>query len=397
MALFEITVDVSTLATSMYLEYKNVQPDGTFSPTWTTYIGPGTSATGQITLTPPNASNYVISNVTLNDNTVYEFRIKEICQDNTINYSPVDGYPVNVDCFAPGTGYINYTVGSYDYLAQEYPIVVTWAPASGGFNPNKYSIKDYIINITEAPGAIGGIGGGGGGSNPIDHITVPASNVTIPGIEYTYTITSNDLSAPLKLNGIYNISISFTVITETGAILTVGTYCAFTAFQIPNLRTFKIHAQKGWIVDWIDENNVHQRSCNTTPAPNPPSLVCESPWILVHHRTNPGGQGASNPLYPICGYCATSGAVFPVQYNFMYVPNPTVYTSDRVNCYPVTAGVKPNPSIIPCDCGDVVTNTIKPSWGASWELIGAGYVTLSGTTAPPVCNVTAVCTNAPSW
>lgn len=392
MATFAITVDVSPLATALELYYTHVLPDGTISSPSQKYTGVGVNGFIALPATPhPPGYNYTINNVILNDNTVYNFEVKQFCVDGTVEYSPIDGDHYRTNCVD-----LLLNVGGFNYNDSEYPIVATWAPAAGNFDPNNYSIQDYTLHVKYVIAGIGTPGNPSGQTTVIDTINIGAVPATIPGGGYVYYITSNDLSYNLAYGEIYNVAISFNIVLSTGSLIEVT--CPYKPVQLPYLRTYKVHGAEGWVVDWIDENNNHQRACGGADnAPNGPTRPCEAPWVLVHHRTNPGAQGSSNPLYPVCGYCVTPGVIFPVQYNFMYIANPTVYNSDRINCYPVTAGTKPNPSIAPCDCGDVVTNSIKPSWGASWELIGTGYVPISGVIPPTPCAINTVCIGAPNW
>lgn len=392
MATFSITVDVSPLATAIELYYTHIKPDGTTSSPSQKYTGVGIGGFIALPPTPhPIGYTYTINNVVLNNNTVYNFEVKQYCVDGTIEYSPIDGDHYRTNCVD-----LLLQIGGFNYQTGEYPIVTTWAPGGPGFDPNNYSIQDYTINIKYSTAVIGQQGGGGS-VQTIDTITLPSVPATIPGSSYVYGIESSDLTYPLEFGNIYEISISYNIVFSTGNTIEVN--CAPKTIQIPYLRTYKIHGAEGWVVDWIDENNIHQRSCGGPDnAPNGPTRPCEASWLLVHHRYNPtGGTSASNPFHPICGYCVTPGAIFPNPYNFMYVPNPTVYNSDRVNCYPVNAGSSPNPSVVPCNCGDNGSNNLLPGWGATWELIGDGYVSIPGILPPPACNITTVCTNAPIW
>jgi hypothetical protein len=382
MATFAITVDVSTLATALELYYTYVLPDGTISSPPVKYTGVGIG--GFIALPPtPHAPGYTytINNVSLNNNTVYNFEVKQFCVDNTIEYSPIDEDHYRTNCVD-----LLLNVGGFNYQNEEYPIVATWAPGFSGFNPNNYSIQDYTLNVKYT--VLGTV--------VIDTIVVPSVPATNPGSGYVYNITSDDLSNPLEYGATYEVAISFTVILGDGSIVDVD--CAYKSITIPILRTYKVHGSEGWIVDWIDENDIHQRACNLfNNATNPPTRPCEAYWILVYHRVAPGAITSSNPANPICGYCIVPGTPTPNNYRSMYLPNPTIYDSDRVNCYPVNAGSGVNPSAVPCNCADVGNNNIGPGWGATWELIGDGYVTILGAIPPDPCIVNNVCVNAPNW
>lgn len=387
MATFTIIVDVSPLATALELYYTHVLPDGTISSPPVKYTGVGIG--GFIALPAPiphpPGYTYTISNVSLNNNTVYNFEVKQFCIDNTIEYSPIDEDHYRTNCVD-----LLLNVGGFNYQDEEYPIVATWAPGFSGFDPNNYSIQDYTLNVKYTVS----------GTPVIDTVVVPSVPATIPGSGYVYNITSNDLSNPLEFGATYEVAISFTVILSDGSIVNVN--CPYKSITIPILRTYKIHASEAWIVDWIDENNIHQRICrrtgggqNFTPSPVVP---CEMGWILIYHRTNPGPQGPTNPLYPICGYCVGSSGVGTAgPYKSMYLPNPTIYNSDKVNCYPVNAGFGVNPSQIPCNCGDFGNNNYYPSWGATWELVGDGYVIIPGVTTVSSEPVISVCSGAPNW
>ena len=383
MATFAITVDVSPLATALELYYTYVLPDGTISSPSVKYTGVGIG--GFIALPPtPHAPGYTytISNISLNNNTAYNFEVKQFCVDNTIEYSPIDEDHYRTNCVD-----LLLNVGGFDYQNQEYPIVATWAPGSSGFDPLNYSIQDYTLSVRYIIL----------GTPVIDTIVVPSVPATFSGTSYVYNILSDDLSNPLQFGETYEVAISFTVILSDGSTVTVN--CPYKRSIIPILRTYKIHGAEGWIVDWIDENDIHQRSGGQTPPPNPSASgpVCSAPYIIVHHRVKAGADNiSSNPRHPICGYCVVPSVIFPAPYNSMYLPIPDIYTSSVVNCYPATAGVT---SGNPCNnCGDVPDkNNYLPSWGATWELLGTGYVTISGTISPPSLNVNTMCIGAPNW
>lgn len=383
MATFAITVDVSPLATALELYYTYVLPNGTISSPSVKYTGVGIG--GFIALPPtPHAPGYTytISNISLNNNTAYNFEVKQFCVDNTIEYSIIDEDHYRTNCVD-----LLLNVGGFDYQNQEYPIVATWAPGFSGFDPNNYSIQDYTLSVRYTIL----------GTPVIDTIVVPSIPATNPGSGYVYNILSDDLTYPLEFGVTYEVAISFTVILSDGSIIDVN--CPYKSITIPILRTYKVHGSEGWIVDWIDENNVHQRSGGQTPPPNPsaPGPFCSDSYIIVHHRVKAGADNiSSNPRHPICGYCVVPSVIFPAPYNSMYLPNPDIYTSSVVNCYPATAGVT---SGNPCNnCGDVPDrNNYLPSWGATWELLGTGYVTISGTIPPPSLNVNNMCIGAPNW
>jgi hypothetical protein len=81
----------------------------------------------------------------------------------------------------------------------------------------------------------------------------------------------------------------------------------------------------------------------------------------------------------------------------MYLPAPTIYNSDKVDCYPVNAGSSPSNTGVPCNCGDFGNNNYYPEWGATWELVGDGYVVIPGVITIPSDNVNSVCIGAPNW
>lgn len=380
MATFSIIVDVSPLATAIELYYTHIKPDGTTSSPAQKYTGVGIGGFIALPATPhPPGYTYTITNVVLDDNTVYNFEIKQFCVDNTIEYSPIDEDHYDTVCID-----LFLQVGGFNYQNEEYPIVATWAPGIAGFDPNDYSIQDYTLTVEYL----------NGGNTITNIITIPSVPATIPGSSYVYNIESDDLTYPLAFGENYFVSLSFTLILGTGSTIEVN--CTAKSIQLPYLRTYKIHGSEGWIVDWIDENNLHQRSCGGGDnAPNSSTVPCESPWQLVYHRIAPTAITSSNPANPICGYCIIPNVPFPNPYNPMYFA--PVYNSDKVNCYPVNGGVGSNPSGVPCNCGDNGDNNLLPNWGATWELIGDGYVTIPGALPPLGCNVNTVCTGAPNW
>ena len=398
MATFAITVDVSPLATALELYYTHVLPDGTISAPSQKYTGVGVGGFIALPPTPhPSGYTYTINNVSLNNNTVYNFEVKQFCVDNTIEYSPIDEDHYRTNCVD-----LLVRVGDFDYNAQEYPIVGTWAPGALPFDPLNYSIQDYTLNIRYTVTGLGTPGNPSGQTTVIDTINVPSVPLANPGSQYVYNITSDDLTYPLAYGEIYEVAISFNIILSDGSIVNVT--CPYKSVQLPYLRTYKVYGAEGWIVDWIDENNVHQRICQGfISAPNPGGSPCEGKWFLVHHRYNPtGGTSASNPYHPICGFCVDSqsgaGISIPGPYRPMYLPNPTVYNSSKVNCFPVNATIGPFVQTgVPCNCGDNGDNNTLPAWGATFQLIANGYATIPGALTIPSANVNTVCIGAPNW
>ena len=382
MAIFTIDVTLSPLTTGIYLEHRHVKPDGTLT-NWTTYLGVGIN--GLITITPPTTS-YTYTNISLNDNTVYQFRVKELCQDNTTLYSNItdDLYAVNCNSVVFGVN-----LGAFDYTSQEYPMLATFSPTGGfsnPFNTNDYSISGYTIIIQhnqEVPIP----GGGVTQINHIDYINVSVvAGVNSTG--YTYTVTSDDLVDPIELGKSYTFSLQYRIILSDGTIVNIEDCENPRVLTIPMLKTYKIYANSAWIVDWVDENNVHQRLCANIPGTN---TDAKGKYFIIHHIST---TGATNP---ICGYCITSGntSQVPGTYNPMYILNTTDLNA---YCYPTTGGVVPtgylanNPSPFVCNI------STDPVWGAQWKELGLGYIVISGTNAPPAgSSVNSVCTGAPNW
>ena len=178
MAIFSITVDVSTLATALELYYTYIKPDGTVSSPAQKYTGVGIN--GFIALPPtPHAPGYTytINNVSLNNNTVYNFEVKQFCVDGTTENSIIDEDHYRTNCVD-----LLLNIGAFNYQNQEYPIVATWAPGGSGFDPNNYSIQDYTLNVKYTIS----------GTPVTDTIVVPSVPATFPGTSYVYNILSDD-------------------------------------------------------------------------------------------------------------------------------------------------------------------------------------------------------------
>ena len=348
MATFAITVDVSPLATAIELYYTHVLPDGTISSPSQKYTGVGVGGFIVLPATPhPPGYTYTISNIVLNDNTVYNFEVKQFCVDNTIEYSPIDEDHYRVNCIP-----LSLTVGGYDYQNEVYPIVATWSPAGGSFDPNNYSIQDYTLHVKYTVS----------GTPVIDPIVVPSVPATVPGTGYVYNITSDDLSNPIAYGESYEVSISFNIVLSDGS--TVEVTCPYKSVLIPRLATYRVYAAEYWDVAWQDENGVYQRCANqfTTGATNPSPGVGYGRFFMIY-----------TIVTPRCGYCvgvlpqppASNYYVAPGEWKVGYITNSTPY---------------------------------DPYWGANFEFVGNGYVTIPGM-LPPICQavVPTVCLTAPNW
>lgn len=305
---FDIDYTVSPAAVSRTLEYRFVNPFGVFSP-WTTNLATGVN-------TPINTQNGTVLNFTINPavgdinqfyyNTVYEFRIKTICQDGTIEYSP--GGPLRYKTRCPN---VKFSKGARYTDGGNYTLDVTLYDPAGNFpmNPLVYSIEEYVFEVYSVVGSVRTLQG-----------TFTASVVNgdiVPGSPYyDFTIDDADLINGVQSGTIYQIDLSFTITDGTNSI-TVE--CGTQQVTLPSCSRYKIYTGEWWYLQYTDCNGVIRTVTNNLPQPLNAGLGPN--WFYICSQTEPKGYACLiNPTTGV--YSLQNPAYAPIPGQVVQVNNP---------------------------------------------------------------------------
>jgi len=251
---FTINYTCSPNAISGVLEYRRLQPDGT----WTNWI-PNLSTGNPFAIDTQGGTvlNQTLSNISGNGldfiyNTTYDFRIKQNCTGNTTEYSNISDPVYQVDCpefnflidldYTQNSGYA-LIVRLYNNLGMGFPI-----------NPNTASITEYIFDIkTDVGGIITSIGS----------FTVPVTSLTVGAPYFDFPITSDDLSQPIESLATYYLDFSFNMQTgEVNPILQEPCSVPLTV-TTPSCSTYRIYANEFFIIEYTACNGVSYK-CGTS-------------------------------------------------------------------------------------------------------------------------------------
>ncbi len=234
--LFDITFTPGATAIGAFLEYRPLHPSGPsglVQYAWITNLNtPGSNVIGYFPIT---SNPMVLDDVPgmfpdFQENSSYEFRIRQICADGTELYSPVDG---------------TYMVPACDRFSSD--IDLTIPPQQGpfgvsvsiGYRPFS-SISSYTIFLRNF-------------NNLIATHTVSWNQMDTTGnIPYTYVFTNSDLIPPAVFNGVgsYSVGIEITVQTSVGPYVVAN--CNTIALKAPNCASYNINVGDQWGLQWFD-------------------------------------------------------------------------------------------------------------------------------------------------
>ena len=177
---FTINYTCSPNAVSGILEYRHLQPNGTWSA-WALDLAAGNpfaiNTNGGTTLNQ-TLSNIPGNGLDFNYNTTYDFRIKQTCDTGAIEYSNISNpvYALNCPTFELLSSQ-TYDPSGYSLIARLYSNFGIGYP----INPNLASIVSYEYDIkTNIGGTITSIGS----------FTIPVSTLPLGAAYYDFNITT---------------------------------------------------------------------------------------------------------------------------------------------------------------------------------------------------------------
>lgn len=323
MITFDLTYTFEPTALGGYLEYRHVNLDGTFSP-WVTavnsigningYISP---LTGTLTGVQGNIGNPP----DFLTNTAYQFRMRQVCQDGTETYSPIDGDYYGFECPA-----VSIRSWVWDLDGGGYYFPVTIYPFSASTSVVGYEIMIYD-NLAQPPLA----------TYILDQVDAVAS---LPS-PYIYILDQNNVPGGIAFNTTYYIVVNVIVTTSTGSVISTN-LCDPKSVDSPICSMYRIDTADGWYIEWKDCNN-NDLSCGN-PIPHPPTFngvgtpfsICCIGKPDTYYCT--AGGGLLPPKFNLAGllvngaFATYIGPCDPSQYNYDTSTNPP--TLDGQPCYP---------------------------------------------------------------
>lgn len=271
MITFDLTYTYSPDAIGGYLEYRNINPDGSFS-SWvvagnsigniTGYITP---LTGSLT----NVQGNIFNPIDFSYNTSYQFRIRQICPGDVEEISDVDG-----DYYALLCPSYAVQIGVYDVTTSSYPIEVVLNHLDGR------SITNYIITISDTPGG------------PPLHSQNFAVDIVSASFPYIVTFDNSNVPGGISYGIPYYITVNVTVITSTQVLVTS---CSENSITPPTCSMYKIVTGDRWQIHWVDCDGVTWQCGSVSP----------------HLPIISGGVGTAFNIcaseFPKAYYCAVGG------------------------------------------------------------------------------------------
>jgi hypothetical protein len=325
MITFDLTYTFDPTSLGGYLEYRRVNFDGTFSP-WVTatnsigningYISP---LTGTLTGVQGNIGNPP----DFLSNTTYQFRMRQVCQDGTETYSPIDGDYFSFQCpeISIRSWVWNETGGGYYFPITIYPFSASTSVVG-------YEIMIYD-DLTQPPLA----------TYILDQVDAIA-NLPSP---YIYIFDQNNVPGGLAFNTTYYFIVNVIVTTSTGSEISTN-LCNPKSVSSPVCSMYRIDTGDEWYIEWTDCDG-NELSCgNASPHPPVvPGIAQGTPFsICAIGKPKAYYCGGGGVLLPpvfsqfggiVNGALATDiGPCDPSQYNYDTSTNPP--TLDGQPCYP---------------------------------------------------------------
>lgn len=224
---FNIEFDASTIALGGFIEYRYILPNGTFSAWQTnTQIGqvngyfPFTANPNIVNALPGNFPDFMT-------NTVYQFRIRQLCIDGSEQLSPVDGNYYQGEC-PP----ITLEVSGYIPASNSYGIKVV-IPSTVGL-----SVFSYVFNIYSVANQ----------AVPLTTITVP-SNVVEASLPYILIFDDSNVPGGIIQGESYLVQVNLEI--NTGTQIDIVT-CEPKRIAVPECFLWRIETADNWVVKWTD-------------------------------------------------------------------------------------------------------------------------------------------------
>jgi len=336
---FNIDYTVSPDAINRTLEYRWLNPFNVFSA-WTQNFATGIN-------TPINTFNGTVLNFNINPamgdlnqfywNTVYEFRVKTICKDGTVEYS--DPTEIYYQAHCPEVRFSRSRLyGEFGYSLD----IILYDPAGHvPMNPLAYSIISYQFDIYSVVGVIRTFEG-------TFTASVTAGDI-IPGDPYfQLSLYDSDLINGIVNGSTYELDFSFVLTTGTG---TINVPCTSPSpVTLPQCSRYKIYTNEFWNLEYTDCTGIRRTVSNIEAQPQQISTGFN--WFYICSMTEPKGSA-----------CYTQNLVAP----FIWVSIPPELKNP------------PGPNI-------VINNPVMPnSWGNPADLLYGAVVEIDTVNACPYC------------
>jgi hypothetical protein len=320
---FTINYTCSPNAVNGRLEYRSLQPDGTYSA-WhqNATLGVFNINTQGGTVLNQTLTNIPGDGLDFKYNTTYEFRIEQFCSTGLIEYSDISDPIYEENCMR-----VDFLVNN-DYVDSSYSFTVNIYDTAGSGNPMNplgYSITNYHLELFLVVGAV---------RTSVGIFDIPYTDI-VPGDPfYSLLITKDDLVQPIIESGqLYELEVSFTVNTGTG---TQTVLCATESVTTYACATYKIYTGEFWGLEWTDCNGVKRSCFSDTPAPRSDNsgnnilnsfYVCSRtvPFGYACVQSTPGVFVKSSPYY-----------ISPTTGNPTYITNPI--QPGQLPAYPINRG-----------------------------------------------------------
>lgn len=249
MVSFDITFTHDPTAILGYLEYRRALPTSPVTFTnWETDLSIGLAGFGSFVFT----GNPMTINVTGNAphyqaDTTYQFRIKQICANNNIIYSPIDGDYYSPDCnILSPTLFVN---DKADVAAGGPGVDLSW------YHLPESSIIAYQVSIE---GNVGGIWQTTYVSPIID-----LTQIDITGNTPNHYILNNQILPQVFQGNLdYRVSLTYTIMTTAGF---VSINCPISRIFRFNCQSYNVITGDAWGLQWMDCAGVIHECYNLDP------------------------------------------------------------------------------------------------------------------------------------
>lgn len=313
---FTINYTCSPNAVSGILEYRRLQPNGTWSnwipdlaagnPFAINTVG-GTVLNQTLSSIPGNGTDF-------NYNTTYDFRIKQNCDTGAIEYSNISSPIYAIDCpqfqflinndYTANSGFA-FIVRLYSNLGQGFPM-----------NPNISSIVSYVFDIrTNVEGVITSIGS----------FTIPVTAFTLGAPYFDFPITSDDLTQPIESLTTYYLDVSFYF--NDGSSIIYQQPCEVPVpLTTPACSTYRIYANEFFVIEYRDCNGM-KHTCGTN------AVSFNGSSFYICSQTPPRAYACRLGVYEPT--TSMPPASFTVPPGVLFVPGVTPFTYNPVTGDPI--------------------------------------------------------------
>lgn len=292
---FDITFVPGNNAIGAFLEYRAIPPSGP-SPLTPWIVNTSNPYGNVIGYFPITSNPMVLDDVPgvlpdFQENTVYEFRIRQLCPDGTEPVSSVEG-----DFWIPNCDPFSAAINPNIPIQQgPFGIDVTFK-----YRPNS-SISNYIITLRNPLGTI------------IGTTNVSYTQMDITGaVPYTHTFTNDNLIGGAVLQPSLTYTVSITIVLQTNSGPVQITNCNTFAVKAIGCTSWNILFGDNWGLRWYDcDGDYHECFSNlpySTEFPPEPLRIC-SPGAPEAFYCNGNTFTNGFVVDPITGFVTLGGQV----------------------------------------------------------------------------------------